>query len=108
MKTTNVIALALVVIAANLTISTFRSSKSGITQQPLVVKYSVVKVIEKAATDYDGMGAGSYGFVVKDGEQLGFVEYDKGSMFDKMEMPKTLLIADFGENKKVITPLTGY
>lgn len=85
-----VMAAALVAIAVNISIVNIAPQKSE-AKPAFVPIHKVVPVVGKYSSR-----SGSPGFVVQDGNELRVVNYDSGSMFDRMAMPKYISI-EMGE-----------
>lgn len=101
------IALFLLFIALNITVQTFQPSTKVEFQTTAPVeqmRIEVLPVVTKANTDYDIMGLGSTGFVVKEGAGLTFIKFDEGSRLGMIETPQFLIRLTCGEDK-VIQPL---
>jgi hypothetical protein len=99
-----VIAIALVVIATNLTIM----NKTAHAPAPQAkVEERVVEVIGRVDTVFDGLGVDT-GFLVRDGNKLSIVHYDQGSLAaQKGYEPKYLVVVKFpGEDKPLINNIT--
>jgi len=99
-------AIALVVIAGNMTFNNVRSAKETVTKPAPTTK--VVEVVGRAWHTFDGFGHIA-GFLAKDGDNLVIVPYDKGSMASSPAwQPKFVTIYDHtGDGKSlVIDPIT--
>ena len=90
------IALSLVVVAANMTVSNL--NVIGDDGQATPVPEKVVEVIGKATLPFDGIGA-TVGYIVKDGTSYKIVRFDGGSMAAQTASPEFLTVyeADNGE-----------
>lgn len=100
------IVACLIAIVANLTYSNFKNSAE--TSVTATQKQTVVEIVAKVSTPYDALGNGMNGFIVKYGNELQFVKYDSGSMFDKMPTPKYLNVAVTPNGQVGYIPLTTY
>jgi hypothetical protein len=102
-KNSNLITIALIVIALNMTYSTIFGQKSVTQSQSTVTQTAqtedrVLPVVGRASINFDGLGS-SVGFVVRDGENFRIVRYDKGSMMDNESFkPKYLTVSGNGKN----------
>lgn len=74
-----VIAIALSVIALNMTFTNF--IKGSGTPEASVREEKVLPVIGRVTSTFDGFGV-EIGFLVKDGQDLKVLRYDKGSIAD--------------------------
>ena len=95
-----IIAVALVVIALNMTWTNF-SNEAKVPQksESSVAKEKVLQVVGRTTMTFDGIGA-TTGFLVKDGENLRIVHYDQGSHFaNPLFQPKYLIAMKFAEDK---------
>lgn len=99
-----VMALALVVIAANMTYSNKHSQAPEQPKQQIEEK--IFPVIGRVTWVFDGVGA-TAGFLVKDGESLKVVSYDQGSRAaDPAYQPKYLSVITFTNGNTVCDPIT--
>lgn len=105
---TAVIAVALVIIALNMTVQSFRSTSSAPTvtavaqsQKDERIVSTILPVVMRASTDYDALGSGTTGFVVQDGASLSFVRCDQGSRLGSMPTPKYLIRTVRGSDESV-------
>lgn len=102
----SVIAIALVVIAANLTYQTVTTSKAQAQKETIrpFAQEQVVKVLGKYEVQFDGLGA-TTGFLVESKEGLYVVPFDKGSMAGASASPEYLSVYwPEGSEKPMITP----
>ena len=105
MNSRAVSAYALITIAIVLLFisSTLRTMKNAVVEKIVVSKQSVVEVIQKVST-YSPHGIAMNGFLIKSGDKFDFVQFDEGSLFEKMETPKVLLVTETA-GLKSYTPL---
>lgn len=102
----SVIAIALVVIAANLTYGTFIKSKEQNQKETIrpFAKEEVVKVLGKYEVQFDGFGA-TTGFLVEAKHGLDVIPFDKGSMAGASASPEYLSVYWPEEYEKpMVTP----
>lgn len=100
--TSAVIALALVVIAANMTYSNIPKT---VEKSSASLEEKILPVIGRASITFDGLGV-TTGFLVKDGEDLKIARYDAGSMAaNENYQPKYLTMIKCSNGQTVYNPL---
>ena len=100
-----VIAIALWVIALNMTYSNF--NKGPVTSVPVVVdsEEKVLPVIGRVSVAFDGLGA-EVGFLVQDGQNLKLLPFDQGSLASNPAyQPKYLKVTRFADGHVVMDSL---
>lgn len=96
-----IIALALVVIALNMTYLNFET----IPESPKNVEEKVLPVIGRVSLVFDGLGT-TVGFLVKDGENFKIATYDEGSMAaNEAFQPKYMAMVKFTDGKIAYQPI---
>ena len=76
-----IIALALIAIAINMTYMTYSTTHKMVSRPSNIGEERIAQVIGRVTLPFDGLGV-SLGFLVKDGDNLRIIRYDKGSMAD--------------------------
>ena len=101
------IALALIVIAINMTYSNLHTpNKVLVKSEQVKVEQRVVRVLGRVNSVFDGIGT-EVGFLVKDGDKLSIAHYDKGSMADQPGYkPQYVNIVKFANGKTILDPIT--
>lgn len=103
MKNRSVISeISLIIIAICCVMNTFDSSK---VPQATLPEPVVVQVLGRASVSNYEFGDGTYGFIVKNGDRTELMEYDPGSMFDRMKLPNLLLVTVQPDGQRLIVPL---
>ncbi|PJE74064.1 MAG: hypothetical protein COV01_03120 [Candidatus Taylorbacteria bacterium CG10_big_fil_rev_8_21_14_0_10_41_48] len=101
----SVIALALSVIAINMTYSNIHSTTTSIKNE-VKMEQKVVRVVGRVTSVFDGLGA-DVGFLVKDGDKMSIARYDKGSMADMSDWrPEYVNMITFSDGRTVMDPIT--
>jgi hypothetical protein len=102
-----VIALALVVIAANMTYSNLRAPVNAqIKGERVKAEQKVVRVVGRVSSVFDGFGT-EVGFLVKDGDKLEIARYDKGSLADQAGWkPQYINVVTYADGQTVLDPIT--
>lgn len=98
-----VIAVTLVVVAANMTYSNFHEGVC----EPVKTEEKVLQVLGRVSSVFDGFSA-SVGFLVKDGENLKIVRYDDDSAVyrDEQYQPRYMHLVKWPNGKTLIDPIT--
>lgn len=98
----SIIALAIVVIATNLTYETLNSKQKD--ESHPFAKEKVVKVVGKYETQFDGLGVQT-GFLVQTNDGLDVVPFDKGSMAGSMAAPEYISVYwPKDSDRPIVTP----
>jgi len=101
--TSAVIAVALIVIAVNMTYSNIPKTAE---KAPADIEEKVLPVMGRVTFPFDGYGA-TVGFLVKDGDSYNILRYDEGSMADNDAFqPKYVTYAKFSNGKVAWNPVT--
>lgn len=96
-------AIAMVVIALNMTYSNMRSADPK--PAPVTSEEKVLPVVGRVSVAFDGMGA-DIGFLVQDGPNLQVVRYDEGSMAaNRAYQPKLLQVTKFSDGRVMMDSL---
>jgi len=96
-----IIAVALVIIALNMTYSNFHKPA----EKPSVeLEQKVLPVIGRAWSTFDEFGISS--FLVKDGDELKLVPYEKAMVGNTELQPKFMTMVKFSNGKIAWSPLT--
>ena len=107
-----VIAISMAIIATSSvveTVLTSRNQQQAVTNNAGVPGTTVLPVVARVHTEYDLLGFGASGFVVKDGMNFRFVEFDHGSRFDaNSNSPMMLLEQRVPGGKAVYAPLVQF
>lgn len=105
MKGSWIASLALAVIAVNLTI--MNMSRTATEPPPTKSKAKVVEVIGRVTPLFTGLD--STGFLVRDGNELRVVRYDKGSMASQEAYkPSYLQVVEFTDGRLEMAPAPIY
>lgn len=98
-------AIALAIIAVNMTISNMRQP-AAVVPEPSKPEEKVVQVVGRVTSVFDGLGAET-GFLVKDGNELRVVPCDPGSlMSQKGFQPEYLTVMKWTNGQTSLNALT--
>ena len=102
-----VIALALIVIACNMTYSNLRTPVNVLAKvEQVKAEQKVVRVLGRVNSVFDGMGV-EVGFLVKDGDKLAIVRYDQGSMAAQPGYkPEYVNVVTYADGRTDLDPIT--